>query len=122
MVADTSVVMSFLHAGKLKGLAITSPKRLPELPNVPTMAEAGYRNFDLVVWVGLAAPAGTPAAIVEKWNKAVNDAVSRPQVVEKLAKLGMVTEPASTREFAAFTVAQRKTWTTRAAKAGLEKQ
>jgi tripartite-type tricarboxylate transporter receptor subunit TctC len=57
MVADTSVVMSFLHGGKLNGLAITSPRRLPELPSVPTMAEAGYKNFDLVVWVGLAAPA-----------------------------------------------------------------
>ncbi|SOZ18283.1 L-carnitine dehydratase/bile acid-inducible protein F (modular protein) [Cupriavidus taiwanensis] len=58
MVADTSVVMSFLHGGRLNGLAITSPKRVPELPNVPTMAEAGYKDFDPVVWVGLAAPAG----------------------------------------------------------------
>ncbi|EKZ95504.1 ABC transporter substrate-binding protein [Cupriavidus sp. HMR-1] len=122
MVADTSVVMSFLHGGKLDGLAITSPRRLPELPNVPTMAEAGYKNFDLVVWVGLAAPAGTPAAVVEKWNKAVNDAVARPPVVEKLAKLGMVAAPASTRDFAAFTVAQRGIWTSRATKAGVEQQ
>lgn len=122
MVADTSVVMSFLHGGKLNGLAITSPKRLPELPNVPTMAEAGYKDFDLVVWVGLAAPAGTPAAIVERWNKEVNEAVVRPAVVEKLAKLGMVAAPASTRDFASFTVAQRGIWTSRAAKAGVEQQ
>ncbi|PLP99329.1 Bug family tripartite tricarboxylate transporter substrate binding protein [Cupriavidus pauculus] len=122
MVADTSVVMSFLHGGKLNGLAITSPKRLPELPNVPTMAEAGYKNFDLVVWVGLAAPAGTPAAIVDRWNKAVNEAVVRPAVVEKLAKLGMVAAPASTRDFASFTVAQRGIWTSRAARAGVEQQ
>ncbi|WP_410170645.1 Bug family tripartite tricarboxylate transporter substrate binding protein [Cupriavidus nantongensis] len=122
MVADTSVVMSFLNGGKLNGLAITSPKRLPELPNVPTMAEAGYKQFDLVVWVGLAAPAGTPAAIVERWNQAVNQAVTRPAVVEKLARLGMVAAPATTREFAAFTVAQRGIWTSRAAKAGVEQQ
>lgn len=122
MVADTSVVMSFLHGGKLNGLAITSPKRLPELPNVPTMAEAGYKDFDLVVWVGLAAPAGTPGAIVERWNKAVNEAVVRPAVVEKLARLGMVAAPASTRDFASFTVAQRGIWTSRASKAGVERQ
>lgn len=122
MVADTSVVMSFLHGGKLNGLAITSPKRLPELPNVPTMAEAGYKDFDLVVWVGLAAPAGTPGAIVERWNKAVSEAVVRPAVVEKLAKLGMVPAPASTRDFASFTVAQRGIWTSRASKAGVEQQ
>lgn len=122
MVADTSVVMSFLHGGKLSGLAITSPKRLPELPNVPTMAEAGYKDFDLVVWVGLAAPAGTPGAIVERWNKAVSEAVVRPAVVDKLAKLGMVAAPASTRDFASFTVAQRGIWTSRASKAGVEQQ
>jgi len=122
MVADSSVVMSFLHGGKLSGLAISSPKRLPELPNVPTMAEAGYKNFDLVVWVGLAAPAGTPAAIVERWNKAVNEAVVRPGVVEKLARLGMVPSPSSTRDHAAFALAQRGIWTSRAAKAGVEQQ
>lgn len=122
MVADTSVVMSFLHGGKLHGLAISSAKRLPELPNVPTMAEAGYKNFDLVVWVGLAAPAGTPSAIVERWNKAVNEAVVRPAVVEKLARLGMVPAPSSTREHAAFALAQRGVWTSRAAKAGVEQQ
>lgn len=122
MVADTSVVMSFLRGGKLNGLAITSPKRLPELPGVPTMAEAGYKNFDLVVWVGLAAPAGTPAAVVDLWNKAVSAAVARPAVVEKLAHLGMVASASGVREHAAFAVAQRDIWTSRAAKAGVEQQ
>jgi len=122
MLADTSVVMSFLRAGKLSGLAITTPKRLPELPNVPTMAEAGYKDFDLVVWVGLAAPAGTPPAIVERWNKAVNAALARPQVAEKLATLGMVASPNSPKEHAAFAVAQRDIWVSRATKAGVEQQ
>lgn len=122
MLADTSVVMSFLRGGKLNGLAITGPKRLPELPGMPTMAEAGYKNFDLVVWVGLAAPAGTPAAVVDQWNKAVSAAVARPPVVEKLARLGMVAGASSVREHAAFAVAQREVWTSRAAKAGVEQQ
>lgn len=122
MLADTSVVMSFLHAGKLNGLAITTPQRLPALPNVPTMAEAGYKAFDLVVWVGLAAPAGTPPAIVERWSKAVNAALARPQVVEKLATLGMVASPNTPKEHAAFAVAQRDVWVSRAAKAGVEQQ
>ncbi|KAI3603021.1 hypothetical protein D8I24_3199 (plasmid) [Cupriavidus necator H850] len=74
------------------------------------------------MWVGLAAPAGTPAAIVEQWSKAVSAAVARPAVVAKLASLGMVAGASSARDHAAFALAQRGIWTTRAAKAGVEQQ
>jgi tripartite-type tricarboxylate transporter receptor subunit TctC len=122
IMADTSVVTTFLQSGRLHGLAITSPSRSPELPNVPTMAEAGYKSFDLVVWVGLAAPAGTPDAVTSMWNKEVNAALARPDVVEKLARLGIVASPNTAREHTAFAVAQRGIWETRAAKAGVEQQ
>jgi tripartite-type tricarboxylate transporter receptor subunit TctC len=122
VLADASVVTSFLQSKRLNGLAVASPKRLAELPGVPTMAEVGLKEFDLVVWVGLAAPAGTPAPIVERWNKEVNAVLQRPAVIDKLARMGMVASPSSLKDHAAFTVAQRGIWEARAAKAGIEKQ
>lgn len=122
VLADTSVVTAFLQSGRLNGLAITGARRSAELPTVPTMAEAGYKNFDLVVWVGLAAPAGTPAHVVERWNQEVNHALKQAGVIEKLARLGMVVSPNSTKEHAAFAQAQRDIWVSRATTAGIEKQ
>lgn len=122
MLADASVVTSFLQGGRLRGLAITGAQRSPDLPEVPTMAQAGYPAFDLIVWVGLAAPAGTPTAIVARWNQALRTALSRPAVVAKLARLGMVASPNTTAEHAVFTRAQREVWMARAVKAGIEAQ
>ena len=122
VLADASVVTSFLQAGKLRGLAITGSQRAPDLPDVPTMAQAGYPGFDLVVWVGLAAPGGTPPAIVARWNQAVQAALARPAVLAKLARLGMVASPNTTAEQSAFTRAQREVWMARAVKAGIEPQ
>lgn len=122
LLADASVVASFLQGKRLNGLAVASAKRLPEFPSVPTMAEVGLKEFDLVVWVGLAAPAGTPANIVDRWNKEINIALQRPSVIEKLTRMGMIAAPNSVKEHAAFTVAQRSIWEARAAKAGIEKQ
>ncbi|MDP9912265.1 tripartite-type tricarboxylate transporter receptor subunit TctC [Variovorax boronicumulans] len=120
VLADASVVTSFLRAGRLRGLAITSLQRAKDLPEVPTMAQAGYPSFDLVVWVGLAAPAGTPEPIVALWNKEVAAALSRPEVAAKLARLGMVSSPNTQQQQAEFAFAQRDIWVTRAAKAGIQ--
>ncbi|MCT9810716.1 tripartite tricarboxylate transporter substrate binding protein [Acidovorax sp. Be4] len=122
VLADSSVVTAFVQSGRLKGLAITGEKRSAELPEIPTMAEAGYKSFDLVVWVGLAAPAGTPTPVVERWNQELNQALKTPRVIEKLARLGMVANPNSTQQQAAFALAQRDVWVARAAAAGVEKQ
>ena len=122
LLADTSVVTTFLQGGRLGGLAITGPTRSAQLPAVPTMAEAGNKDFDLVVWVGLAAPAKTPPAVVAAWNQAIRRALDRPAVVAKLARLGMVASPNTMAEHQAFTVAQRDIWVSRATKAGVEQQ
>ena len=122
VLADASVVTSFLQADRLRGLAITGSQRIPALPTVPTMAQAGYPAFDLIVWVGLAAPAGTPPAIVARWSKAVQAALARPAVIDKLARLGMVANPNTTAEQVVFAQAQRDVWMARAVKAGIEPQ
>jgi tripartite-type tricarboxylate transporter receptor subunit TctC len=76
-----------IRAGKLKALAVTGNKRLPELPNVPSMAEAGFPTVDMRIWVGMFAPAGTPPAVVAKLEKALHDAIHSPSVVAKLHSL-----------------------------------
>ncbi|MDP9877703.1 tripartite-type tricarboxylate transporter receptor subunit TctC [Variovorax boronicumulans] len=120
VLADASVVTSFLRAGHLRGLAITSLQRAKDLPEVPTMAQAGCPGFDLVVWVGLAAPAGTPEPIVALWNKKLASALSKPEVSAKLARLGMVASPNTPQQQAEFALAQRDIWVTRSARAGIQ--
>ena len=85
---NRSVLLQLIQDGRLRALAVTTTKRWPELPNVPTMAESGFPGFPEEVWYGLLAPAGTPAPIVEKLNTAVNEALKSPELRANLAKLG----------------------------------
>jgi tripartite-type tricarboxylate transporter receptor subunit TctC len=85
----TSVTMrGFIDGGKVRGIAVTSAKRSPALPTVPTIAESGFPGFELVTWYGIIAPAGTPAAIVEKLNAALNEVLRTPDVKAKLEEDG----------------------------------
>ena len=74
-----------VQAGKLRVLGWTAAKRTPALPDVPTMAEAGYPGVELEIWQGIVAPAGTPAALVRKLNTELIRAANSPDVVEKVA-------------------------------------
>jgi tripartite-type tricarboxylate transporter receptor subunit TctC len=74
-----------VKAGKLRALAVSSAKRIPALPDVPTFAEAGFPGIEDYTWVGVFLPAGTPAAIAQKLNQAVNRAIESPDVRERLA-------------------------------------
>jgi tripartite-type tricarboxylate transporter receptor subunit TctC len=97
-----SSALSFLQAGKIRPLAVTSPKRMPTLLDAPTMREAGYAGIELDAWFGLVAPAGTPDAVVGKLNAAFVQAVRDPEVGKQMAEQGA--EPAGTtpEEFAGF--------------------
>ena len=75
-------------AGKIKALAVTSPRRSSAMPNVPTMQEAGVTDFDQTVWNALFAPAGTPPAIIARLNEVVAQATKLPQLVNRLEALG----------------------------------
>jgi len=74
--------------GKLRAVMITSLKRSEQLPQTPTLHESGYKDFDAASWYGVLAPAGTPAAIVQQLNKAINQALAQPDVTEKLRSEG----------------------------------
>src|SRR3954470_8493929 len=87
-----------IKAGKLKGLAVTHVKRSPALPDVPTLAEAGVPNAESGSWIALLAPAGTPSAIIEKVGMDLKEAVSAPDVREKLISQGAVPQASTPAE------------------------
>jgi len=88
-------VRQHVEAGNLKMLAVSTAKRFAGLPDVPTVDEAGVAGFDIAVWIGLSAPAGTPPEAIERINKEVNAILESPKVSEKLTGMGYVPAPGS---------------------------
>ncbi len=95
-------IVPHIKSGALKAYAVTSDKRSPMLPDVPTTAEAGMPAFNLTVWFGLSAPKGTPRPIVEQLNKALGAALDDPTVVARFAELGYTVVPPERRSSAYF--------------------
>jgi len=89
MFVPTQSVTAQVQSGLIRLIATTSPQRLPSLPNVPTMAESGVADFSGDAWFGAFVPAGTPQAVVQRLNTAFNKALTDPQVVGRLATLGL---------------------------------
>jgi tripartite-type tricarboxylate transporter receptor subunit TctC len=112
-------VISFIQAGRLRVLAVGSDKKVPLLPDAPTVAEAGVPGFEATVWWGLVAPAKTPMDIVLKLNLETNKALHDPAIIKKLADLGVVTTPGSPDDFAQFISKQTELWSTVIKKAGI---
>ena len=86
--SSVPTLLGHVRNGKLKVIAITSAQRSAQLPDVPTLAESGFRGFEAVTWFGVLAPANTPAAIVAQLNKAINQALKQPDVADKLQSEG----------------------------------
>jgi len=82
----TSVLLPLIKAGKLRALAVTSAKRIPELPDVPTMAESGYPDVVSTSWTGLLAPAGTSREVIIRLNLQLNEGLNSPELREIFAK------------------------------------
>ena len=99
-------VMPHIQAGKLRGLAISTPRRVAQLPEVPTFAEEGITGFDVTNWYGVMAPAGTPREIVAKLNADINKAMQVPEVRARLEGVGTQLREMSAPEFEAFMKAE----------------
>jgi len=81
--------LPFVQQGKLRALAVTSTKRLPNLPDVPTLEEAGVKGYESLSWSGIVAPAGTPRRVIEKLNAAIDRILRDPDVKQRFAGLGV---------------------------------
>lgn len=100
--APINAGMNLVKDGKLAALGVSTRTRAEVLPEVPTLTEQGLNDYDMTLWFGLWAPAGTPAAVVEKLNAAVNRIAEQPEVREQFAKLGIHPAPMSPAQFAKF--------------------
>lgn len=109
-------VLPHVRSGRLRALAVSSPQRLPSLPDVPTVAES-LAGFDADQWYGIVAPAGTPAAVVSKLNAEINKALQLPAVAEQLATEGAIPTPTTPKAFADLIAREIPRWA-QVAKAG----
>jgi tripartite-type tricarboxylate transporter receptor subunit TctC len=96
--------------GKLRALAVTSPKRLAALPDVPTMVESGYPDFVVRAFFGIVAPAATPAVIVDKLNATINAEMTSTEMQTTLRRLGAEAGSGTAADFAAFIADERRRW------------
>jgi tripartite-type tricarboxylate transporter receptor subunit TctC len=103
-------VLPQIASGKLKAIAIGSARRSPAAPDVPTVAEAGLPGFEYVAWNGNFAPAGTPAALVNRLSADIRKALAAPDVVQRLASLGSEPGGNTPAEFAAYVKADHARW------------
>jgi tripartite-type tricarboxylate transporter receptor subunit TctC len=112
--------MPHIQAGRLKVLAVTTPKRAVAFPNVPTVAEMGYPGYEVGAWYGVLAPAGTPAAIVERLSGDLAKTVNAPKIRERLLQLGIEPVGSTPKQFAAHIGTEIARWTPIIEKAGIK--
>ena len=105
-----ALALPHVREGRLRALAISAPKRWGELPDVPTVAEAGFPDAMFLPWYGLAAPAGTPAPIVRRLSDEVLAALATPEVAARLDKMGTQVTPGSSTEFDALLRSEVERW------------
>jgi tripartite-type tricarboxylate transporter receptor subunit TctC len=110
MMIDTVNAKIAIDRGALKGLFVTDTERYPQLPNLPTAAEAGYPKVLLTTWTGYYVPKGTPREIVQKINADIRRVAAMPEVRVRLDEAGWSPKLMAPEEFAAFTVSEKERW------------
>jgi len=110
MFPSLTTALPYIKAGKLRALAVASPKRDPLLPDVPTVAEMGFAGFSAVQWWGLCAPAKTPEAVITKLNKALNEALTQPDITKRLAEMAAEATPITAQQFDEFLKSEVTKW------------
>jgi tripartite-type tricarboxylate transporter receptor subunit TctC len=109
--ADFAVTLPMVKAGKIRGLAVTSTKRSPAIPELPTVNEAlGLKDYELIAYFAMFAPAGTPPDVITKLNAAINTAARTKDIQDKFASLGFAVEPGTPEELAQRTQRESIKW------------
>jgi tripartite-type tricarboxylate transporter receptor subunit TctC len=110
MISDLGSVLQLHQSGKVRIIAVTTPKRVPSLPDIPTLDESGVPGFQSTTWYGLAAPAKSPAAIVAKINSEIASIVRAPDVLARYQSMAIQPDTSSPPDIAAFVTAETKRW------------
>jgi tripartite-type tricarboxylate transporter receptor subunit TctC len=116
-----AALLEFVRTGRLRALAVTSPTRLPDLPDVPTIAEAAVPGYAVTSWQGLAAPAGLPAMMVRRLNAEVTGVLAEPIAIAQLQALGTLPRPSTPDELRDRVAADVRKWTELVATAKIER-
>jgi tripartite-type tricarboxylate transporter receptor subunit TctC len=110
MIDATGTLLPHIESGKLRALAVTSSSRNPVLANVPTMVEAGVRDYVLDFWTGVVAPAGTPPDVIAKLNAAINDGLKTPELTASMTKFNLTANIRSPQDAATFMAGEGRKW------------
>ncbi|MBI3532180.1 MAG: tripartite tricarboxylate transporter substrate binding protein [Burkholderiales bacterium] len=110
MFTGAPVLLPFIKTEQLRAIAVSSSRRLEALPEVPTMAESGYKGFEADQWYGVVAPAGTPREVVLKLNAQINQALSSPELKTRLQSEGAVAMPTTPEAFGALIAREIVRW------------
>jgi tripartite-type tricarboxylate transporter receptor subunit TctC len=122
MFSSIAPVQQLVRDGKLIGIATTGAKRDPAFPDLPTVDESGLKGFEVELWIGLSAPAGTPPDVLKKLETANNQALNSPDVQKALAAQGFSTVVKTAAEFDAFYRAERDKWAKVIKASGMDQQ
>jgi tripartite-type tricarboxylate transporter receptor subunit TctC len=118
---NMTVVAEMVRDGRLRALGITGPSRFFVLPDVPTFAEQGVRDYAVTSWLGLAGPAGIPAPMLAKFNEEVVASLKEPETIERLKKIGTEARPTTTEAYRARVASDIEKWTNVVAGANIER-
>jgi len=120
---DTSVAVApQIQANRVRPLAVSTASRMSAMPDIPTLDESGVPGFDMAAWLGVVGPAGIPEDIVKKLNAGLREALSSPEVIERMNTLGSVVTLSTPEEFSEFLVTEFSKWGDALTQAGVPRQ
>ncbi len=102
--------VSYVRSGRTRALGVSTPKRSPQFPDVPTIAESGLPGYEVTVWYGICGPGGMPRALVEKINADLTKAVASPETTKRLGDAGVEASPGTPEQFSAFVRTEHAKW------------
>jgi len=102
--------MQYARAGKLRALAVASPRRLAAFPEIPTVAEAGVAEVEPVTWAGICAAKNTPPAVVERLQREIAKVLAQPEIAKRLTADGLEPVGSTPEQFRAFLAADKRKW------------
>jgi tripartite-type tricarboxylate transporter receptor subunit TctC len=110
MLESTNSITPFARAGKVRGLAVTGPKRSEALPDIPTLIEAGVAGYEATTWTGIVAPVGVPKPIITRLNAEIQQMVGGPSFKERVNAIGSEPMSGTPEQFAAFIRKESAKW------------